>query len=332
MKFAIIGGGGGHFGHVLDAAREDPSLELCGIAPGESESIERLAGSVRSAGFSVPSYSSWQELVDKEKPDIAVLCPEYYLLAPLACRMLEMGVHVYSEKPCATTEEWLEKLIAAEENSAARYLAMFTYYYQPRFKKAFDIVSSGAIGEVRLINSQKSYKFGNSRPDFYRHKEKYGGTMLWVGIHAINWIHWFTGLKFESAHAFGSTGANRGFGQMDMTDVMSFRLENGVLASATVDYLNHPNYCAHGDDRLRVVGTEGTLDVIGNKILLYNDDHCGEIKYAEKDENMFAQYLRFLGGEEIRFNTQDCFDITRAALYAEKSAEEAREILWREES
>ncbi len=332
MKFVIIGNEGGHTGHVLDAARKDPSLKLCGIAPGEGESVEKLALKVSSAGFEPPAYSNWQELIDVEKPDIAVLSSQYYTLAPLACHMLERDIHVYSEKPCATTVEWLEKLMEAEKKSKAKYLAMFTNYYAPRFKKAHDIVSSGAIGEVRLINSQKSYRFGNSRPDFYRDKEKYGGTMLWVGIHAINWIHWFTGLKFKATYAYGSTEANRGFGQMDMTNVMNFRMENGVLATTTVDYLNHASFGVHGDDRLRVVGTNGALDVFKNKVLLYNDEHAGEVEFDESDENMFMQYLRYLDGEKIRFDAQDCFDITRAALYAEKSAEEAREILWREEN
>ena len=330
MKFAIIGGGGGHFGYTLDAAKADPSLTLCGIAPGAAESIDRLAASVEAAGFSVPSYSTWQELLEKEKPDIAVLCPEYNMLAPLSCEMLERGVHVYSEKPCAMTLEWLDKLIEAEKKSTAKYLAMFTYYYQPAFKTAYDIVQSGAIGEVRLLSTQKSYKFGMKRPDFYRKKETYGSTILWVGIHAINWIHWFAGAPFESVFARSTTVANRGYDEMDMTDAISYRLGNDIFATATADYLNHPSHPIHGDDRLHIAGTKGTIDVFPDKVILYSDDFSGEVQFEKKDKNIFAEYIRFLCGEEIRFNTQDCFDITRAAIYAEKSASEAREIVWQE--
>ena len=331
MKFAIIGGGGGHFGYTLNAAKADSSLKLCGIAPGASESIEKLAASVKSAGFNVPSYATWQELLEKEQPDIAVLCPEYNLLAPLSCEMLERGIHVYSEKPCALNIEWLDKLIEAEKKSSAKYLAMFTYYYQPSFKKAYDIVKSGAIGEVRLLSTQKSYKFGSARPEFYRKKETYGSTILWVGIHAINWIHWFAGAAFESTFARSTTVANRGYDEMDMTDVVSYRLSGDIFATVTSDYLNHPSHPIHGDDRLHIAGTKGTIDVFPDKVVLYSDDFSGEVPFDKTDKNIFAEFIRFINGEEIRFSTKDCFDITRAAIYAEQSANESREIVWHKE-
>lgn len=328
MKFAIIGGGGGHYKYALSAARNDPALTLCGLAPGADEKIAGLEKGVKAAGFDIPSYSTWQELLEKEQPDIAVVCPEYYMLSPLSCALLERGVHVFGEKPCSTTMEGLNSLMEAERQGKAKYLSMFTYYYEAPFKKAYDLIKAGAVGEIRLISAQKSYKFGNARPEFYKNKEKYGGTILWVGIHAVNWIHWFTGLAFKSVFARSTTAANRGYGSLDMTDTISYRLENDVLATVTVDYLNHPNHPLHGDDRIHVAGTNGTLDIINRKVILCNDAHCGEIPYEEPDLNIFAEYVRSIQGQEIRFSAADCFTISKAALQAEKSAAENKEIFW----
>jgi predicted dehydrogenase len=53
-------------------------------------------------------------------------------------------------------------------------------------------IKQGSIGKVRLMNSQKSYKLG-SRSEFYKHRQTYGGTIPWVGSHAIDWMYWLSG-------------------------------------------------------------------------------------------------------------------------------------------
>ena len=55
----------------------------------------------------------------------------------------------------------------------------------------------GTVGQIRLMNAQKSYKLGR-RNEFYKIRSTYGGTIPWVGSHAIDWLYWFSGEKFES--------------------------------------------------------------------------------------------------------------------------------------
>jgi len=44
-----------------------------------------------------------------------------------------------------------------------------------------------------LSFSQKTYKWGKSRPDAYRSRETFPGLAPWVGIHAFDWLHWILG-------------------------------------------------------------------------------------------------------------------------------------------
>lgn len=327
MKIVIIGYGG-HYGSAVEACVKDPSLRLCGVAPGFSgESCQAIVKSCEKAGLEVPVFEDWNTMVDQVQPDIAVVCPQYHLTAPIAAALLKQGVHVFSEKPCALNLPALAELETVVRQSQVQYSAMLTYYYDPCFVLAKQLLDQGTIGEIRLAAAQKSYRFGSSRPAFYKDPALYGGTLPWVGIHAFTWIHWFTGLAFEELYAQGSTLANRGYGQLDMTCTVTGRLENQVLVNIGVDYLNTASFPMHGDDRIRLAGTSGTLEILKNEILLYTDQEARVIAAPAQKENIFAAFVRQIRtGEPMRFSAQDCFAITRAALLAQQSREEGRPI------
>lgn len=323
MKFVLIGTQGGHFIDAIRAAQADSSLVFAGVAPAENEDISMIRFGMERTGVFAPLFDNWEKMVEEVQPDIAIVSPKHYLAAKISAKCLKMGLHVYGEKPCATTLEDLDMLEAAWRESGKKYASMLTYYYEIPFYKASRLIEEGAIGDIRLISAQKSYKFGERRPDFYKVFDEYGGTIPWVGIHAISWIHWFTKKKFLSVYAQQSTMANRGYGQLDMTDVCSFRLEDEIMANVNIDYLNHPNNAVHGDDRIRLAGTKGTLEILHGQVILVNDTHNGPVSLKDETPvNIFADFVNSIEGKPARFGAEDSFAITRAALTAQKAARE----------
>jgi len=45
---------------------------------------------------------------------------------------------------------------------------MLNMRYEPALRAAYNAVRAGAVGEVRVLHAQKSYRLG-TRPDFFRH-------------------------------------------------------------------------------------------------------------------------------------------------------------------
>jgi len=327
MKVVIIGYGG-HYGSAVAACAQDESLKLCGIAPGfAGESCKAIEQSCLSAGLDAPVYEDWEKMLDETQPDIAVVCPQYNLTASIAIKILKRGIHVFSEKPCALDEGELADLEALAKKGPAQYSAMLTYYYDPCYVLAKKLLDEGAIGEIRLITAQKSYRFGTRRPEFYKDLALYGGTIPWVGIHAFTWVHWFTGLKFKHIYAQGSTLANRGYESLDMTNALTAKMENEVLVNINVDYLNTASFPMHGDDRIRLAGTRGTLEILKNEVHLHTDEKAEVFPAPEKKENIFAAFVQQIRtGTPMRFTTDDCFAITKAALAAQKSRIEGKPL------
>ena len=54
------------------------------------------------------------------------------------------------------------------------------------------------------------------------------GTIPWVAIHGIDWIHWFSAGRITDVSASHTSAGNRGHGEMESSGVCLYRLANGV--------------------------------------------------------------------------------------------------------
>lgn len=325
MKVCIIGSSG-HVGYAIEGIKAAKDCEIVGVAPGsEGESMAKVLNMLGD-NFKGKIYDNYEVMLKELSPDIAVVACHFGDIAKVNIKALSYGCHVFTEKPLATTLEDLEKLRKVYENSGKRLCAMFGIRYRPWFFTAHKLVESGAIGEIRLINTQKSYKLGK-REEFYKQRESYGGTIPWVGIHAIDWIYWFTHKKFKSIYATHSRKYNKDHGDLEVTALCHFTLEDEIFASLSIDYLRPENAPSHDDDRMRIVGTKGVIDVIFNKVFLINKDYSGQEIPLEDGGNIFVDFLKDIKGEgSCMVTAEESFYATEIALKARESADENKII------
>ncbi len=301
MKVCFIGMCG-HSKQAYRTLKERSDISLCGVAPGSGHE-----GMTASFAPEIPFFSDPYRMLDTVRPELVILSPVFGLTGKWILECAGRGIHVFSEKPVASTLSELSEVKAAVLGSGIRFGAMHFLRYNPAFYHAGRMVREGAIGQVRLINAQKSYKYG-TRPTWYSDRALYGGTIPWVGIHAIDWIAYFANRPFVSVRA-------EAFGSPEMTALCEFRLEDDILASVSIDYHRPATASTHGDDRVRCVGTQGVIEVRGGEILLIDAD--GE-RTVTPDPAPDLMAL-FLDGEGI--GAEEIFRITEAALYARDAAD-----------
>jgi len=97
-----------------------------------------------------------------------------------------------------------EVLFRTARKTGAALVPMHTIRGIAELAAVHRAVRAGEIGEPLLSFSQKTYKWGRSRPDFYRSRETFPGLAPWVGIHAFDWLHWILGDVF--AEVMGREG------------------------------------------------------------------------------------------------------------------------------
>jgi predicted dehydrogenase len=329
MKVCIIGSTG-HINYVFNGLQQTPQARLVGAAKGSpGETTDRLLAQASRFDIRPQIFDDYRDMLDRLRPDIVAIACHFGDHAKIAVEALQRGIHVFVEKPVATTLQDLAKVREAYAKSGVHLAAMFGIRYTAHFLTAWHAVREGSIGQIRLLHAQKSYKLGKRAPLYHR-RETYGGTIPWVGSHAIDWLHWFSGETFESVYASHSTLGNQDHGELEATGLCHFTMSNEVFASASIDYLRPAAAPSHDDDRLRIAGTEGVIEVRNGCVYLINGKQNGvqELPLMPA-EQIFADFVRQVEqGVPCRVSAEDSFIVTEACLKARQSADERRPVFF----
>lgn len=324
MKIVLIGSSGHSFTAINAIRNNRQELQLCGISSAVPGDIAPDRKCLLTQEFNCAFHADYRDMLDKIQPDIACVDSRFDQNGPVSVECLHRGIHCYTEKTIAHSFVILDQIKTAAADGDATIIGMHTMRYDPQFYAAWQAVQSGIIGTPRLIIGRKSYKFGNGRPDFYRDRQLYGGTILWVGIHALDLAWWFGGpLTINSA--MHSCADNFGYGDCESHAVVTFAGECGSLGTITADFYQPSKAEEHGDDQLRIAGAKGVVEVLHGKAFLTTQEE-GKIELPQEPAgSIFADYCLALQGKgSCRLTMADTFGVTAAGLKAREIADSNR--------
>ncbi|HHW10925.1 MAG TPA: Gfo/Idh/MocA family oxidoreductase [Firmicutes bacterium] len=276
-------------------------------------------------------YDSAQTMLAQADLDAVIVNPPYGWTASYILQALERGIAVYSEKPLATKLADLELIQKKAHQTATPLVAMFELRAHPVTATAARLVAEGAIGRPVLAFGQKSYKLNpDGRPIWYADRELFGGTIPWVAIHAIDWTRFITGLEFAQVYASEISVAAGRLAPIATAGAIHFTFRQGGTAAITFDYLRPAEAETHGDDRFRIAGTEGVLEgsLPRNELLLIRRGQGTIQPPLDETKPLFRRFLDALYGKtlhgkaEMPMTADDAIASTRAALWAQKAADE----------
>ena len=321
MKIVIIGGTG-HIGYALNGiSASDNRLKLCAFASAASDDMSAATAEMLKSKFGAESFDDWRQMLSKVKPDVAVIATRFDLNGVISLECLKLGINCFTEKTIANSMELLSRIEDAAHKNNAQIIGMHGMRYTPEFFAAYEAVQSGVIGDIVMLYGRKSYRFGNDRPDFYRKRENYGGTIPWVAVHALDWFHWLAGLPDE-VYAAHTVKGNKGYGDCESATVVSVRFGNGIVGTVSADFLRPEKAESHGDDQLRIAGTNGIVEVAHGKAILTTNSEPPRELDLKPEGDFFGDFCSSLQGEGgCLLTMNDTFQVSRLALAALQSAD-----------
>ena len=321
MRLAFIGGFGHHY---LRGALGDASTSVdrpVAVAPSgpEDDRAEEVAHRLGDARF----YRDARELFDDFKPQIVSVGATFGRNGDFADEALERDIPVVSDKPVAATWQQFERLQKAiGANSKRVLLTEFDFRSRPEFRAAREVVRTGRIGTPVLATAQKSYRFGN-RPKWYADRNLYAGTMLWIAAHAIDAIWFSTGKKLIAVTGRQGNVTRADFPTMEDHCAALFELEGGGTGIAHADYFRPDKAKTHGDDRLRVAGSGGVVEVRDAKcVLINNDGGEQDVTNLVTTKPIHEELLAAARGESADlYSTAASMEIAAVLLHARDAAD-----------
>ena len=316
LRVAIVGASG-HCHYVKSVSPENAARMRVSALIADGADAERLAKSYPDA----KRYPSMGECLSCERIDIAGVTPEFSHIDGTAMTCVREHIPVFLEKPFALEWDDLVSLFELSKREHTPIYPMFDMRFSNAYFTARERVRTGAVGTPILIGAQKSYKLGE-RAAFYRERASYGGTIPWVAIHAVDFVRYVAGVNYASVTARHTTVGNAGHGALESAAVMQFTTDEGAFVTITADYLRPKDAPSHGDDRLRIAGTKGVLEIRGEK--LYCIDTAGEREIALQSppREIFDDVIAMAEGKrDTTASAADGFYATAIALRARESAD-----------
>ncbi|MFD0026522.1 Gfo/Idh/MocA family protein [Streptomyces sp. NPDC058382] len=261
----LIASGVRHARDYVPLLRSLPGIEVIGCADtADSPFADDSAALARTTG--IPLLDLDQGLASC---DIALVCSEPARHVDLAVRALEAGCHVLVDKPAATDTLGAQRLWDAADRSRGLLTAVHRLY-SPQIARARRIVDSGAIGLPLAVDAEWLAAGGLDgatveRPELVCDPAlSGGGELMNFGWYPVLAIRHLTGLEVEEVVAFSSgaphaplfDGPHAAYGVEDAA-VLSLRLRNAVVATATVARTPAGVGPAPVSSSLRVLGSHG---------------------------------------------------------------------------
>jgi len=242
---------------VLGAAKIATEKVIPAMRRGEFSRIEAIASrdgaraSAAAARLGIPkAYGSYEALLaDPEIEAIYNPLPNE-LHVPWTERALAAGKHVLCEKPIALDAAEATRLLAARESSGKLVAEAFMVRFHPQWRRAREIALSGAIGEVKAIQTMFAYRLED--PQNIRNKPPGGGGLYDIGCYAI----------LTARYIFGAE-PTRVVAALDI----DARFGTDRLASALIEFPGgrHLTFTAAtqiaGHQRVTIAGAGGRIEI-----------------------------------------------------------------------
>jgi predicted dehydrogenase len=216
MKVAIVGTGSRAHGmwckDVIDAYSDKVEfVGLCDINP------RRLEYFKKSIGLTCPLFTDFEKMMKEVKPDTLIVTTVDSTHHEFIIRGMELGANIITEKPMTTDEQKCEAILQAEKRTGKKVTVTFNYRYSPHRAKMYELLRSGAIGDLTSVDFHWYLDTGHGSDYFRRwHRLKEKGGTLWVhkATHHFDLLNWWIESDPSEVYATGALefyGKNNSF-------------------------------------------------------------------------------------------------------------------------
>ena len=208
---------------ILPVLSDLSFIKITAAADIRKDALEKFRDEYRAEVF-----DSIEELCQSPNVDFVYLATPNQLHARHAITAAKNGKHIVVEKPMALTLEECEAMNAAAEKHGVKLLCGHTHSFDPPIRKIREIVKSGELGKLCMINTWNYNEF-MYRPRMKHELKTTRGVVLNQGPHQVDVVRLIGGGMVRSVRAM--TGIWDSSRPHEGAYVCYLEFENGVPAT-----------------------------------------------------------------------------------------------------
>jgi predicted dehydrogenase len=199
---------------------------------------------------------------------------------------VDHGVHVYVEKPIASSVDGLAHTLTLGDDAAVTVAVGYNLRFHPALESIRDAIVGGKVGRLLSVRAEVGQYLPGWHPDedyrsSYAGRAELGGGALLTLSHELDYVRWIAGeVEDVQGRAVRVSGL-----ELDVDDVAELicRHAGGAIASVHMDFVDR----AH-NRRSRWVGELGTIAwdwggpvrLLPSGETLWNEEDCLDSTYV----------------------------------------------------
>jgi predicted dehydrogenase len=192
LKVALLGLGG-YANRVAEAMKGCSRARVTGLVSGTPQKLKDW-----SARFQVPekncySYEQYDAIRDNPDIDAVYIITPNALHLPHALRVAKAGKHVICEKPMALNAKEGRMMVEACEKAGVKLLVGYRMHFEAKTLEVIRMRQAGDFGKVLYFNGLSGFRIGNPAQWRLNRELAGGGSMMDIGIYAVNGARYMVG-------------------------------------------------------------------------------------------------------------------------------------------
>jgi len=255
LGWAVVGLGSLAINQIMPAFAKSERSKLVAFVSGHRDKAEKLAARYGVATKNIYNYENYDAIKDNPEIDVVYVVLPNGMHAEYTIRALKAGKHVLCEKPMANTAADCEQMVEAGRTAGRKLMIAYRLHYEPFNNALIKVVRDQEFGKLRVVLADAGFPIGDPTQWRLNKKMAGGGSMMDIGIYALNAARYLTGEEPVEVHAMMDTTPNDPrFKEVEENITFQLRFPSGVLANCTSSYGVPLN-------RFRVVGTSGWAEL-----------------------------------------------------------------------
>lgn len=214
VRFGVIGLGHRGQEFLFNSLIPNPNVDVTMVADSKESHFDLFKDT------DIVTTSDYNEIVHNPSIDAVFIATPDNTHCDISLKAIRHNKHILLEKPLDITVDKIEKLEKALEGYKKVFMVAYVLRYAPLFAKAKEIVKSGQIGDVYLVNGVDHIDYGSYAffRDWHRMREKSYSLLLQKASHSLDIINWLVNSKpvqvaaLGGLEAYGAPGAIKKFG------------------------------------------------------------------------------------------------------------------------
>ncbi|WP_214070932.1 Gfo/Idh/MocA family oxidoreductase [Mucilaginibacter sp. dw_454] len=192
LRVAILGLGS-YATRVAEAMQGCTKAKLVGLISGTPDKLAKWQAKYNIPAKNCYNYQNFDDI--KHNPDIDAV----YVITPNALhpdfviRTAKAGKHAISEKPMAANVQQAESMIAACKQAGVKLLVGYRMHFEPKTLEVIRMRKEGELGKIQFFQGLCGFRIGDPKQWRLNKELSGGGSMMDIGIYAVNGSRYMTG-------------------------------------------------------------------------------------------------------------------------------------------